>query len=94
MIPICEEITYSENADKVEYLVIDQEYQGLRYVGRAHKYPDSDAVTIELNDIFSDTLRNNISFTEGLQEMDGYMKKFGIQNQNTGKGRIYYSYKA
>ena len=94
LIPICEEITYSENTDKLDYLVVDQEYEGLKYVGRAHKYPDSDSVTIELNDIFSDTLRNNITFTEGLQEMDGYMKKFGVQNQNTGGGQIYYSYKA
>lgn len=94
LIPVCEKITYSEPTDKVDYLVVDQEANGLRYTGCAHKYPDSEEVVIELNDIFSDTLRNNISFTEGLQEMDGFVKKFGILNQNTGKGAIIYSYKA
>ena len=94
LIPICEPITYSEATDKLDYLVVDQEVNGLKYVGRAHKYPDSDEVVIELNDILSDTLRNNISFTNGLQEMDGYVKKFGVQNQETGGGSIIYSYKA
>ena len=94
LIPICEPITYSETTDKLDYLVVDQEVNGLKYVGRAHKYPDSDEVVIELNDILSDTLRNNISFTNGLQEMDGYVKKFGVQNQETGGGSIIYSYKA
>lgn len=92
--PICEDITYSENTDKVEYLIMDQEYQGLKYTGCAHKYPDSEEVVIQLNDILSDSLRNNISFNEGMQKMDGYMKKFGIQNQKTGDGKIIYAYKA
>ena len=94
LIPICEKITYSEATDKIEYLVVDQEVNGLKYTGCAHRYPDSDEVIIELNDILSDTLRNNISFAEGLQEMDGYVKKFGILNQDDGGGAIIYSYKA
>lgn len=93
-IPICKPIVYQEESDKVEYRVVDQEVPGPIYTGCAYKYPDGDNVTIELNEVLSNQLRNHISYTDGEYEMDGYFKKFGVQNIATGKGAIIYSYNA
>lgn len=79
-IPICNEITYSEIADKVEYgLYVNDE---LVYSGYAYKYPDEDELKIELNDVISDYLHNHISFTEGFQEMDDYLNTFTIKTSS------------
>lgn len=76
-IPICEDVTYSQNADKIEYNIYTN--NSLIYSGKAYKYPDSDGeLVVTVNDILSDHLSNHISFNEGLQEMDGFCKLFEI----------------
>ena len=81
-IPICEEITYSQNVDKMEYTLYEDGTIRL-YSGKAYKYPDSDTLDVTLNDVISNHLTNNISFKEGAQEMDGFMKLFTVGSSVT-----------
>lgn len=85
-IPICEDITFSQNADKIEYQIfVDDEDEPI-YSGYAYRYPDSeDNLVIDLNDILSDYLTNHIKFTGSLQEMPGFLRKFTIRS-SVGSG--------
>lgn len=77
-IPICNEISIEVDADKVEYHIYDEDANRI-YAGYAYRFPDDEGnMKIELNDVLSDYLKNHISFTEGLQEMDGFYKTFTI----------------
>lgn len=80
-IPICEDITYSQNADKIEYQIfVDDEDEAI-YSGYAYRYPDSDGnLVIDLNDILSDYLVNHIDFEGGMREMSGFLKKFTVRS--------------
>ena len=80
-IPICEDITYSQNADKIEYQIyVDDEDEPI-YSGYAYRYPDSDgSLVIDLNDILSDYLVNHIDFEGGMREMSGFLKKFTVRS--------------
>lgn len=80
-IPICEDITFSQNADKIEYQIyVDNEDEPI-YSGYAYRYPDSDgSLVIDLNDILSDYLTNHIDFTGGMREMSGFLKKFTVRS--------------
>ena len=89
-IPICETITYEADADKVEYhIIIDGETV---YSGYAYRYPDEEGnLKIEVNDILSDYLKNHISFTEGLREMDGFLKEFTISTNYGSQDVLVYN---
>lgn len=84
-VPIGEDITYSQDADKFEYTIYVEGEESPIYTGYAYRCPGSPNIEIELNNILSDYLKNHISFREGLSEMDGYVKKFVLStNVNNG----------
>lgn len=90
-IPICEEIALEVDAAKTEYHINVNGEEEPIYTGYAYRYPDEEELKIELNDILSDYLHNHISFTEGLQEMDGFAKQFTITTPNNSKTVIAYN---
>lgn len=93
MIPICESITYAQNTDKMEYSIFTG--GSTIYSGNAYRYPDSDGdAVVEVNDILSDHLKNHISFTEGIQEMDGFFRMFEIGSAGVSGYKIVEVYNA
>lgn len=92
-LPICEDIQFVQDADKIEYHIYEDR-DNLIYSGYAYRYPGSDNIEIELNDILSDHLHNHISFEEGLREMDGFLKEFTIASEVDHKMEAFNVYKA
>ena len=78
MIPICEPITFHQSADKTEYEVYEEDGDEPIYTGCAYKYPDNDEIVIELNDIISSYLKNDIVFKRGLHKMNDFIKTFVV----------------